>query len=433
MGNMNYGWKKNAALLSFFVFLIIASTNTTAQFCTGSFGSPIVNITFGAGANNPGNQLSVIVPGATTSYSFEPNATGFPPANVIFDGSYSIVNGVPSNGAWFQGSGDHTGNLNGYMAFFNSAETPGEFYKQTVTGLCGGTTYEFAAWVANVVNTVFLLGGIPPNITFKILDPSNQQILNTINSGDIQNGTSMKWNQYSLLFTTPTNINSVILVLSNNNIGGNARPGNDLAIDDITFRACGPSTKASFSNSNLVDSITINSCTNIDLFGSIAGNFNAPSYQWQISTDNGVTFSNINNANTLNFTVPVLTAGNYQLQLLSAEAGNISSSNCRFISNKLKLIINSCTPLTTPCNNWLRIPNSQSYATVGDIDVIGSQIKVEGMFSRDSAFTDLGFTSLNVVSKHWTPADVNYLLRVDRAQITTTNGHFVTPDRRNHQ
>ncbi|WP_394767240.1 PKD domain-containing protein [Ferruginibacter sp.] len=80
------------------------------------------------------------------------------------------------------------------------------------------------------------------------------------------------------------------------------------------------------------------------------------------------------------------------------------------------------------CNNWLHIPNSQSYVTIGDLDVTGNQITVEGMFSRDSAFTELGFTSLNVVSKHLTPADVNYLLRVDRAQITTTNGHFVTPN-----
>ena len=96
-----------------------------------------------------------------------------------------------------------------------------------------------------------------------------------------------------------------------------------------------------------------------------------------------------------------------------------------FATSILLLILNSNAQ---NCNNFLRIPNSQSYVTVGDLDVTGNQITVEGMFSRDSAFTDLGFTSLNIVSKHWTPSDVNYLLRVDRAQITTTNGHFVTPD-----
>ncbi|MES2850026.1 MAG: LamG-like jellyroll fold domain-containing protein, partial [Bacteroidota bacterium] len=85
-------------------------------------------------------------------------------------------------------------------------------------------------------------------------------------------------------------------------------------------------------------------------------------------------------------------------------------------------------PLNIGCNSWLHIPNSQSYVTVGEIDIPGTQITVEGLFSRDSALTPEGYTSLNIVSKHWTPADVNYLLRVDRAQVTTTNGHFMTPD-----
>lgn len=78
------------------------------------------------------------------------------------------------------------------------------------------------------------------------------------------------------------------------------------------------------------------------------------------------------------------------------------------------------------CSTYLNIPNSQSYATIGDLSVSGNKITVEGIFSRDSSFTPEGFTSLNLVSKHWTPADVNYLLRADRAEITTSNGYFTT-------
>jgi hypothetical protein len=78
------------------------------------------------------------------------------------------------------------------------------------------------------------------------------------------------------------------------------------------------------------------------------------------------------------------------------------------------------------CNTYLNIPNSQSYATIGDLNVSGNKITVEGIFSRDSTFTPEGYTSLNLVSKHWTPADVNYLLRADRAEITTSNGYFTT-------
>jgi hypothetical protein len=82
----------------------------------------------------------------------------------------------------------------------------------------------------------------------------------------------------------------------------------------------------------------------------------------------------------------------------------------------------------SPQTNTLKIPNGFSYATIGDLDIPGTSITVEGFFSRDKELTNEGYSSLNIVSKHWTPLDVNYLLRVDRAQVTTTNGHFVTPD-----
>jgi hypothetical protein len=81
-----------------------------------------------------------------------------------------------------------------------------------------------------------------------------------------------------------------------------------------------------------------------------------------------------------------------------------------------------------PENNTLRIPDGFSYATIGDLDIAGTSITVEGYFSRDVDLTPQGYSSLNIVSKHWTPADVNYLLRVDKAQVTTTNGHHMTPD-----
>ena len=366
---MNTALMRRYLKIGYLLIFIFLKNNCLAQFCTGSLGVPVVNITFGSGSSNPGGQIATIVPGASTTYNYESRSVGFPPANVIFDGSYSIINGVPANGAWFQGASDHTGNLNGYMAFFNSSETPGEFYRQTVSGLCAGTTYEFAAWVANVVNATFLPSGVPPNITFKILNPSNQQVLNTINSGDIPNGTAMKWSQYSLLFTTPPDVNSVDIVLANNNVGGNARPGNDLALDDITFRACGPTTKASFSNYSTIDTLLVNKCNNIDFYGSISGNLTNPSYQWQMSIDSGVSFNNIQNASNLNFSIPTIGQGNYQFQLLSSEAGNIGTLNCRFISNKLKLIAN--------CQLAGKSSIINDYTTVLSLDICKNQLIVE--------------------------------------------------------
>jgi hypothetical protein len=55
------------------------------------------------------------------------------------------------------------------MAIFNASYTVGEFYKQTVSGLCGSTTYEFAAWMANILTSIACgSAGIDPNLTFRI-------------------------------------------------------------------------------------------------------------------------------------------------------------------------------------------------------------------------------------------------------------------------
>jgi hypothetical protein len=125
------------------------------------------------------------VPGASTSYIYVA-PTGSPPANIILDGDYSLVNQVPPNPGWLTTGTDHTGNTNGYMAFFNAAPTPGEFYRQTVSGLCAGTTYEFAAWVLNAINSDIIPGAVPPNITFRIYDPSNLvTAISTFNTGNV--------------------------------------------------------------------------------------------------------------------------------------------------------------------------------------------------------------------------------------------------------
>ena len=64
-----------------FVFIILLSVNdAVAQLCQGSFGDPIVNITFGAGSN-PAASLSA----ATTAYGYVLNDC---PA----DGFYTVRN-----------------------------------------------------------------------------------------------------------------------------------------------------------------------------------------------------------------------------------------------------------------------------------------------------------------------------------------------------
>jgi len=384
--------------------------------CNGSLGDPVVNITFGNGNSNPGPALQTAVPGASTNYNYAGYATGNPPA-VIFDGDYALVTGVPTNGAWFTGARDHTGDPGGYMAFFNAAPTPGEFYRQTVSGLCPGTTYEFAAWVANVLRASAIPSAILPNITFRLLDPANQQELASYSTGNIAMSNTMTWQQYSFLFTLPPGSSSVTLVLANNNIGGTAQPGNDLAIDDITFRPCGPLTRASFSSGTPVDTSTIQ-CGDINLFGTVSGGLTSPAYQWQISTDGGNLFNNISGATSLSANLNNLSTGNYIFRLLTAEAGNIGSANCRFTSNQIRLtvtgcnqvnngisgIVNAYTPVLSAdiCRNILEVEDASAFNagdTVLIIQMKGASINNTNSdaFGTVNSYNDAGLSEINYV------------------------------------
>jgi hypothetical protein len=80
------------------------------------------------------------------------------------------------------------------------------------------------------------------------------------------------------------------------------------------------------------------------------------------------------------------------------------------------------------CNNWLFLPSYQSYVRVGDLDVPGNKITVEATFMRTTPYTGGQIWAGDLVSKHNNPTDVNYLLRPNNAEITTTNGYFRTPD-----
>lgn len=81
-----------------------------------------------------------------------------------------------------------------------------------------------------------------------------------------------------------------------------------------------------------------------------------------------------------------------------------------------------------PCSNWLRTPTAGSNAKIGDLDVSGNQVTVEAMFNRTSAYTGSYLFAGDIVSKHGSTADINYLLRPGSAEITTTNGYFLTPE-----
>jgi len=320
-----------------FYLLLLASmcvfcTHATAQLCSGSLGDPVINQTFGSGTGPFGPSLK-----DTTSYTY---IADYCPN----DGFYTLAHSIGNcfNRAWHVLNQDHTGDPNGYMMIVNASPAPGVFFTYPIHGLCNATTYEFSAWIVNLIKPD-QCGGNPklPNISFTIETPAGVQLA-SYSTGTIPATSSPQWNQYSLDFKTPPGVSDIILKMSNaNTVPGTC--GNDVAIDDITFRPCGPIVNANFSSnsSNLPSNLCLGYTGNFKIDATVdASTYVSPAYQWQLNTGNG--WANIPGATQTQYTINFVNAqlGTYQYRLLVAEAVNINNPTCRVNSNVLTVTVN---------------------------------------------------------------------------------------------
>lgn len=315
---------------------IFSSKINFAQLCKGSLGDPVVNITFGSGSGS-GNPIDA------TNYYFQ----RYPCPN---DGSYTIATSSPEcfGNTWHTVSEDHTpGDAGGYMMIVNASFVPGVFYIDTVSGLCGGTTYEFAAWVLNVLKPGACPDESRPNLTFNI-ETVDGAVLKTYKTGDIYTSGSPQWQQYGTFFSTPDNISTVVIRLTNNAPGG---CGNDLLLDDLTFRPCGPKiTMTLDGTTTLTKDICIGNNSSVNLAFTTEGEFTNPYYQWQTSVD-GLTWNDIAGANSDTYTrTPTNTAGKYMFRVAAAQAGNFSIPSCKIFSDVVTITENDI-PVVEATNN----------------------------------------------------------------------------------
>ncbi|MFX0556516.1 T9SS type B sorting domain-containing protein [Maribacter sp. CXY002] len=271
---------------------------------------------------------------ATTTYIY---SNGYP-----LDGSYTITNGTFGNPYDWHQTEDHTiGDVNGKALIVNAGVDPGEFYRTVITGLCQNTTYEFSAWLINLVIANSFCSGqpggtIPINVTFEISNALDTVVLSTGNTGPITEAGTPNWNQYGLVFNTG-NQTSVILKMINNGTGG---CGNDLAIDDIEFKSCGDSASTLDSGGNTSLSLCISATPyilqlNATPDGSV---YNTPVFQWQEST-NGTIWNDINGANNQTLNASITTSGFYRAKI-AEDSANLNNNLCISFSDVYPVTVN---------------------------------------------------------------------------------------------
>lgn len=284
-------------------------------------GDPAVNITFGAGSN-PGAPLLA----ATTSYQYASDPC---PHN----GYYSVQNsGIDCRYGWHVLTSDHTGDPNGYFMIVDASFDPGDFYLDTVKTLCANTTYEFAAWMLNMK---YVTQGIRPNVTFKV-ETEAGVLLQSYNTGDIPVEQTINWKQYGFYFTTPANISTIVLRMINNAPGGD---GNDLALDDITFRPCGPIIRSAIQGNSDTVKICEGDSSLYSFSGSASSAYINPVYHWQLSTDSGAVWKDIPGASAVTYLRQPTGSGTYWYRLAVTEQSSNGNIACRIASNNLVIYV----------------------------------------------------------------------------------------------
>lgn len=392
------------------VVFMLSGWSLKAQICDGNLGENIfTNGDFGRGPQNVLSTDPGIAPGYGYSLSVPPN-----------DGLYVLTNNMGNWSNIFQTwipVKEQGPFPDGYMMVVNASFTPGVFYEQEIDGLCGNTLYIFSADIINVVRRE-VTNHISPNVSF-LLDDEIKYTTGAIPQDET-------WKTYGFAFITKPDQTTLTLTLRNNAPGGT---GNDLALDNITFRACGPKAL-------ILPFEVENICEDgdpIDLNATIDGSqFVNPALQWQRSLDEGQTWEDILGENSATFTHTNLNSGFYYYRyLLASSPVNLQNSKCRINSNiKIVHVMPKFYEITdTICAGNSFILGTTSYSVPGVyvenlISSIGcdsivtlnlSVVPDGGIFPEFDLFDPTcfgykdGSVALNTINNAYLPVEISFL------------------------
>lgn len=257
------------------VHLIFSNALIQTTAAVNDCGSFSFNENFGTGTAgvNEGPALT----GLTDYHWVGSSGVGIGAVDRTVDGYYAVVSRAADAGFGAPAS-DHTVDVSGDGRFLlvNANYEANTFYQRRITGLIPGVQYTLSYWVADVSPSAPLR----PNILVTVSNPANDSILGSSNTGNITTGAV--WVNKTFTFSATQSI--VDLRLKNNGIGG---IGNDLGIDDITFKvATTPAPVTTVTGVTCTTGGTITVTSPVDTIYEY--NINGGSFQ------PGVTFPNLN-------------------------------------------------------------------------------------------------------------------------------------------
>ncbi|WP_438940089.1 hypothetical protein, partial [Chitinophaga hostae] len=219
------------------------------------------------------------------------------------DNSYTIWSNTQVRTDWVW-SLDHSPNTSpdsvGGMLVANSAIEKKTFYIRKGVPVCPGSLYNFSAWFMNL-NPLKVFNGNSgtgcadgnsdgyhyAGVSFLISDNATGTVLAKFKTYDVSmNLDGPEWQMYGGGFKTPANVTSVTLSIVNDRLGD---CGNDIAIDDISFKYCSPYIYSFIDGQDKpplrMDSLCEGAPVTIKAVYSPLNYFTNPTYEWQYTQD----------------------------------------------------------------------------------------------------------------------------------------------------
>lgn len=301
-------------------FLLSIPTILKAQLWKGNLGLPILNRSFGTGASKP-------LLNNATKY---PYTKGCPSA-----GEYSIEHFLfgCATGTWIMLTGDHTGDHDGNYMLVNGATAKGTVLVDTITGLCGNTTYQYSAFISNCLKDI-ACGGSPvlTNLTLSIETVAGK-VLASYTTGDIAATDSKVWIEYGTYYKMPDSPIPLVVRITNNSGGA---CGSVFIMDDITFKAAGPAINVTVNNNNnLVLDLCKGYTDTYNLQATYTSDYTDPVLQWQYSKDTGKRWIDIPGATKANYMIPHRNDSVILFHMGIAERSNAGNIKCSIYSDKI--------------------------------------------------------------------------------------------------
>lgn len=324
------------------------------------YGPPVYKQDFGIGTSDPAT-IGASLPAGRTFFTFENSVCPAP-------GKYTIARRVPVancfNNEWIGLSHDNNVTVDfGMMMVINNTYNANHriVYVDTVNQpMCAGEEYRFSAAIINLdlIDGWLLCPNGPdyPLFEFRVEDGAGNIIKKDTTSPLVSYAApplmGYKFREDGFNFIMPTGLNQLILKITLLRLAYAC--AEDFAIDDIQLRPLGPDAVIKFDNepsTTIVKSVCFQHNKTVSMSGTVDAYYSNTALQWQQTTDNGATWTDIPGATSLTYSRAFSVPDTFIFRLTAGETVNISNPFCRVVSNTMKVEVDGLPRNYTITNN----------------------------------------------------------------------------------